>query len=98
MKFVINRDVFSDAVSFAVKLLPQRPTMPILSGVRIEATPDGVVFSSFDFESSARTSVQADVDTEGVVLVSGKMMSDIAAKLPQREVRIEDDGQKVSIR
>ena len=98
MKFVINRDVFSDAVSFAVKLLPQRPTMPILSGVRIEATADGVVFSSFDFESSARTTVQAAVDAEGVVLVSGKMMSDIAAKLPQREVRIEDDGQKVSIR
>ena len=98
MKFVINRDVFSDAVSFAVKLLPQRPTMPILSGVRIEATADGVIFSSFDFESSARTSVQAAVDAEGVVLVSGKMMSDIASKLPQREVRIEDDGQKVSIR
>ena len=49
VKFVINRDVFSDAVSFAVKLLPQRPTMPILSGVRIESTSEGVVFSSFDF-------------------------------------------------
>lgn len=98
MKFVINRDVFSDAVSFAVKLLPQRPAMPILGGVRIEATADGVVLSSFDFESSARTQVAADVETEGVVLVSGRLLSDIASKLPQREVRIEDDGQKVTIR
>ena len=98
MKFVINRDVFSDAVSFAVKLLPQRPTMPILSGVRIESTADGVVLSSFDFESSARAQVQADVEAEGVVLVSGRLLSDIAAKLPQREVRVEDDGQKVRIR
>ena len=37
MKFQVNRDVFSDAVSFAVKLLPQRTTLPILSGVLIEA-------------------------------------------------------------
>lgn len=98
MKFVINRDVFSDAVSFAVKLLPQRPTMPILSGVRIESTADGVIFSSFDFESSARTAVKADVEGEGVVLVSGRLLSDIAAKLPHREVRVEDDGTKVLVR
>ena len=37
MKFQVNRDVFSEAVSFAVKLLPQRTTQPILSGVLLEA-------------------------------------------------------------
>jgi len=37
VKFQVNRDVFSEAVSFAVKLLPQRTTLPILSGVLIEA-------------------------------------------------------------
>ena len=31
VKFQVNRDVFSEAVSFAVKLLPQRTTQPILS-------------------------------------------------------------------
>ena len=28
MRFTVNRDVFSEAVSFAAKLLPQRPTQP----------------------------------------------------------------------
>ena len=42
MKFQVNRDVFSEAVSFAVKLLPQRTTQPILSGVLLDAK-DGVV-------------------------------------------------------
>ncbi len=37
VKFQVNRDVFSEAVSFTVKLLPQRTTLPILSGVLIEA-------------------------------------------------------------
>ena len=32
MKFHVNRDVFSEAVSFVVKLLPQRNPQPILAG------------------------------------------------------------------
>ena len=62
MKFQVNRDVFSEAVSFAVKLLPQRTTLPILSGVLIEATEDGLTLSSFDYEVSARTQIQADIE------------------------------------
>ena len=38
MKFHVNRDVFSEAVSFVVKLLPQRNPQPILAGVLIEAS------------------------------------------------------------
>ena len=48
MRFTVNRDVFSDAVSFAVKLLPQRPTQPLLSGALIEAEGDQLTVSSFD--------------------------------------------------
>ena len=59
MKFQVNRDVFSEAVSFAVKLLPQRTTLPILAGVLIEATDDGLSLSSFDYEVSARTTIAA---------------------------------------
>ena len=55
MKFQANRDVFSEAVSFAVKLLPQRTTLPILSGVLIETTDTGLLLSSFDYEVSAQT-------------------------------------------
>ena len=52
MKFQVNRDVLAEAVSFAVKLLPSRSTLPILGGVLIEATTEGLILSSFDFEVS----------------------------------------------
>ena len=49
MKFHVNRDVFSEAVSFVVKLLPQRNPQPILAGVLIEAGDDGsLALSAFD--------------------------------------------------
>ena len=69
MKFQVNRDVLSEAVSFAVKMLPARTTLPILSGVLIEATTEGLVLSSFDYEVSTQTKVAATVDTPGRVLV-----------------------------
>ncbi|THG29461.1 DNA polymerase III subunit beta [Naasia lichenicola] len=93
MKFQANRDVFSEAVSFAVKLLPQRTTLPILSGVLLEAHEGGLTLSSFDYEVSARTEIIADVAEPGRALVSGRLLADIANRLPSNapvEVFSED--------
>jgi len=97
MKFQVNRDVFSEAVSFAVKLLPQRTTLPILSGVLIEATDEGLTLSSFDYEVSARTQITADVDEPGRVLVSGKLLAEIASRLPNAPVRFSTEDNKITI-
>ena len=97
MKFQVNRDVFSEAVSFAVKLLPQRTTLPILSGVLIQANDDGLVLSSFDYEVSSQTEIQADVEEPGTVLVSGRLLADICRALPNRPVEISTDGVRATV-
>ncbi|WP_234661913.1 DNA polymerase III subunit beta [Agromyces marinus] len=97
MKFQVNRDVFSEAVSFAVKLLPQRTTLPILSGVLIQAEGDGLVLSSFDYEVSSRTEIQADVEEPGTVLVSGRLLAEIAGRLPNAPVRISTEESRISV-
>ncbi len=97
MKFQVNRDVFSEAVSFAVKLLPQRTTLPILSGVLIEATDEGLTLSSFDYEVSAQTQITAEVEEAGVVLVSGRLLSDIANRLPNAPVRFSTEDSRIVV-
>ncbi|MCS5723191.1 DNA polymerase III subunit beta [Herbiconiux sp. CPCC 203407] len=97
MKFQVNRDVFSEAVSFAVKLLPQRTTLPILSGVLIQATDDGLTLSSFDYEVSAQTQIAADVEEQGVILVSGRLLSDIANRLPNAPVRFSTEEGRIVV-
>ena len=95
MKFHVNRDVFSEAVSFVVKLLPQRNPQPILAGVLIEATADGqLALSAFDYEASARTTIEATIDEPGTILVHGRLLSDIASRLPNAPIQMttEDDG------
>ena len=97
MKLTVHRDVFADAVSFAVKLLPQRTTLPILSGVLLNADESSLTLSSFDYEVSARTAVSADVTQQGQVLVSGRLLSEIAQRLPQQEVTLELDGTSMKV-
>jgi DNA polymerase-3 subunit beta len=97
VKLTVHRDVFAEAVSFAVKLLPQRTTLPILSGVLMNAHDGSLTLSSFDYEVSARTTVSADVSQDGQVLVSGRLLSDIAQRLPQQDVHLELDGSSIKV-
>ncbi len=94
MKFHVNRDVFSEAVSFVVKLLPQRNPQPILAGVLIEASDAGLSLAAFDYEASARTTIEATVDEPGTILVHGRLLSEIASRLPNAPIQVEvdDDG------
>lgn len=97
MKFHLDRDVLNDAVSWATRTLPQRPSMPILQGVRIVAEPSELKFSTFDYEVSAHITVEAEVDQPGEILVQGKMLSEIVRALPHKTVSLTLEGSKVEI-
>ncbi len=97
MKLHVNRDLLSDAVSFVVKLLPQRTTLPILSGVLLDASGQTLTLSTFDYEVSAQTSVPAEVATAGEVLVSARLLSDISHRLPHEDVTLETNDSTLTI-
>lgn len=97
MKFQVNKDVLSEAVSFAVRLLPQRTTLPILGGILIEADANALRLSVFDYEVSAQAEIVAKVEDSGRVLVSGRLLSEIASKLPNAPVEFATDGTKVTV-
>lgn len=97
MKFQVNRDVLSEAVSFAVRLLPQRTTLPILSGILIEADANALRLSVFDYEVSAQAEIVAKVEKAGRVLVSGRLLGEIANKLPNAPVEFSTEGSKVLV-
>ncbi|SER99924.1 DNA polymerase-3 subunit beta [Propionibacterium cyclohexanicum] len=88
MKITVDRDVLAEAVAWVARSLPNRPSVPILKGLLIRAQDDTVYMSSFDYETSAKITVNAQVDEEGEALVSGKLLSEIARSLPGRPVRI----------
>ncbi len=98
MKFRVERDVLAEAVTWAARGLPNRPPVPVLAGVLIEADEQGTLtLSAFDYEVSARVTVQADVTEGGTVLVLGRLLADISRNLPARPVDVSTDGNKVTM-
>lgn len=97
MKFSVERDVLADAVAWAARSLPIRPSAPVLAGLMVDASDDGLVLSTFDYETSARATLSADVTAEGRALVSGRLLADICRSLPDKPVQMELDGARVSL-
>ncbi len=97
MKIRVERDVLADAVQWVARSLPNRPSVPILRGMRLEASGNQVVLSSFDYETSAKVTVAADVQDEGVVLVPGQLLADIARSLPGKPIELVADTTKMEI-
>ena len=97
MKIRLERDVLAEAVQWAARSLPVRPSVPILAGLLVRADADGVTFSSFDYETSAKISVKAEVSDEGEALVSGRLLADISRSLPARPVEITADDTRVEL-
>ncbi|TDC09095.1 DNA polymerase III subunit beta [Streptomyces sp. 8K308] len=97
MKIRVERDVLAEAVAWAARSLPARPPVPVLAGLLLKAEEGALSLSGFDYEVSARVSVDVDVEDEGTVLVSGRLLADICRALPNRPVEISSDGVRVSV-
>ncbi len=97
MKIRLERDVLAEAVQWAARSLPVRPSVPILAGLLVRADADGVTFSSFDYETSAQINVKAVVTDEGQALISGRLLSDISRSLPAKPVDISADDSKMEL-
>src|SRR6201992_125816 len=97
LKFRLVRESFADAVSWVAKNLPTRPAVPVLSGVLLTGSEEGLTISGFDYEVSAEAQVAAEVASPGSVLVSGRLLSDITRALPNKPVDFYVDGNRVAL-
>ncbi len=96
MNFTVERDFFASAVTWVARSLPGRPITPVLAGVVLELVPDTaersrLSIAGFDYETSTRVARDVDGSGEGRILVSGRMLADIAKALPRADplVRVE---------
>ncbi|WP_173839579.1 DNA polymerase III subunit beta [Mycolicibacterium rutilum] len=97
LKFRLVREDFADAVAWVARNLPTRPTVPVLAGVLLTGSDDGLTISGFDYEVSAEVQVPAEIASPGSVLVSGRLLSDITKALPAKPIDVTVEGTRVSL-
>jgi DNA polymerase-3 subunit beta len=96
MKIRVERDGFADAVAWAARILPQKAALPVLAGLRLEATADGGLgLAGFDYEVSAQAQLDVTVAEAGSVLVPGRLLAEITRSLPGQPIDLATDGSRL---
>lgn len=89
MKFRCERDDLLGAVQFASRAISNRATLPVLSGLRIEAKEAGWIgVAATDLELTMQTAFQAGVDEPGLEVVPGRLFNEIVRNLGSGQVSL----------
>lgn len=94
LKFSINQTELQNALSVVFKGIATRSTLPILSGIYLDAKDDTLTLQATDLELSIQYAVSALVEEEGRAVFPGKLFSEIVKNLPDAAVHVvaENDG------
>ncbi|MGE5585310.1 MAG: DNA polymerase III subunit beta [Bacillota bacterium] len=87
-----DRDQLTAAIGAAQRAVSSRTTLPILSGMLIETTPDGLRLVGTDLELSVETYIPVSSTGAAAMVLPARYLGEIVRRLPEREVRITFDG------
>lgn len=97
MKLTILRNELNDAIQHVSKAVASRTTIPILSGIKLDASFNGVTLTASDTDISIQSFIPLEtpnktigtVERTGSVVLTAKFFVEIIKKLPHEEVHIE---------
>jgi DNA polymerase III subunit beta len=95
MKISVARDELVAKLGVVSRAVSTRGTVQVLSGILLRAEESGLSLAATDMELSLRTTLEAQVEGDGAVVIPGKLLVDLARLLPDPEVTIEyrpDEG------
>ena len=70
MEFTIKRDYFINQLNDTLKAISPRTTLPILTGIKIDAKENEVILTGSDSEISIEITIPKQVDGEEIVEIT----------------------------
>ncbi|GLC90122.1 DNA polymerase III subunit beta [Lysinibacillus piscis] len=107
MKFDILRDHLLNGLNDVIKAVSSKTTIPILTGIKIDVTHEGIRLTGSDADITVQTFIPAEQDNQqiinitetGSIVVQARMFNEIVRKLPTNEVEIHvTEGLQTHIR
>ena len=96
MKFTIEKDQILEALQKVQSIVGQRNTLPILSNVLLEAGEGKLMLTTTDMEVSVRTSIEADIQSDGATTLPARRFFSICRDLPSHSVEITVEADHVA--
>lgn len=98
MKFVATRNVLLKHLAALQGVIDRKATIPILQNILFIAQDGRVTLQATDLDVSQIVRFNASVDKEGRLCLPGKRVFEIVRSLPDADVAVQADGEKVTIR
>lgn len=97
MKLSIQKNELNEAIQNVSKAISSRTTIPILSGIKVDVTFQGVTLTASDTDISIQSYIPAEddkhniaqVERPGSVVLPAKFFVEIIKKLPSQYIEIE---------
>lgn len=97
MKFDILRDRLLEGLNDVMKAVSSKTTIPILTGIKIDVTTEGIRLTGSDADITIQTFIPVEEDGQqiihitetGSIVVQARMFNEIVRKLPTNEVEIQ---------
>ncbi|MDF2067223.1 DNA polymerase III subunit beta [Bacillus sp. Cr_A10] len=97
MKFEMMRHRLLDGLNDVMKAVSSKTTIPILTGIKLELTEEGLHLTGSDSDVTIQTFIKSEEDgdqvirviEEGSIVLQARMFNEIVRKLPTSDVEIE---------
>src|SRR5438067_6809563 len=98
MKITCSRDDLAQRLGIVAGAGSTPTAVQILAGVLLQAEEGALHLAATDMELSLRSTLDAEVEGEGAVVVPGRLLVDLARLLPEQEVQIEHRAEEGVVR
>jgi len=89
LKLTLAKDVLTEKLALVARGVSTRTAVLVLGGIRVRAQDGQVELAATDMEVSLRSTVDAEIEGEGEVVVPGRLLLDLVRALPDETVTIE---------
>lgn len=97
MKLTIEKERLVHSIKMVAKAMSSHSTIPVLSGIYINAASDGVIFETSDLDMSIKHIEDALIEEQGATVVPGKLFSEIIGSLPSEAITLETQGERIKV-
>lgn len=98
MKIRIEKENLVKAIQIVSRAVPGKTTMSILQCIMINASGTEICLVANDMELGIQTVAQGVIIERGMIAVDAQIFANIIRKLPDNDVSIDTEGEKVLIR
>jgi len=97
LRVTCPRDELARALGVVSRGVSTRTTVQILAGILLHASTGRLELAATDMELSLRTSLDASIESDGSVVVPGRLLLELARLLPDAEVTIEHKLEEAAV-